>query len=90
MLGFMRVIVLGFIALTVVYFLVSIYSRSLRREKLEDMWAEDHPQGSDPVAREAFIAKGMADYDSSIRPRLVLLVYVIPTILAAILMYVIN
>ena len=38
-----RLIFFGFIGLTIVYFLVSIYSRSVRREKLEKAWAEDHP-----------------------------------------------
>ena len=35
MIGFIRLAVFGFIGLTVLYFLVSIYSRSTRREELE-------------------------------------------------------
>ncbi len=33
-----RLMVLGFVVLTVVYLVVSIYSRSVRREKLEKQW----------------------------------------------------
>lgn len=83
--GLIRLIIFGAIGLTVVYFLLSIYSRSLRREKLEDAWAEDHPQGGDDVARDAYIEKGMAEYESSLRPKLLLLVYVVPAVMVAVI-----
>lgn len=90
MFGFLRVVVLGFIALSVVYVLVSIYSRSVRREKLEKEWDSEHSGADDTAARETFVDRGMEDYDRSIRPKLILLVYVIPAILAGVLMAVIN
>lgn len=37
---FVRFAVVGFVLLTVIYVLISIYSRSVRRERLEDDWAE--------------------------------------------------
>lgn len=79
--GFVRLVIFGAIGMTVVYFLLSIYSRSIRREKLEDAWAEDHPQGGDTVEREAYIERGMAEYEGSLRPKLLLLVYVVPTVI---------
>jgi len=79
--GLVRLVFFGFIGLSVIYFLISIYSRSVRREKLEDRWGQDNPDGGDPTAREAFIDEGMARYNTGIRPKLILLVYVIPTIL---------
>ncbi|WP_137701243.1 hypothetical protein [Marimonas lutisalis] len=90
MFGFLRVLVIGFVVLSVVYFSVSLYSRSVRREKLEDQWDEDNPESDDSTARDAYVEQGMKEYDRSIRPKLILLVYVIPAILATILMVVIN
>lgn len=81
--GFVRLVIFGFIILTGIYFLVSIYSRSVRRERLEKHWAEKFPDGGDPAARDVFIADGMAQYHSSLRPKLILLVYVIPVGLVA-------
>ena len=82
-------LVVGFIVLTVVYVMVWFYSRSVRREKLEKEWDAENP-GGDPRAREEFVEKGMVDYHSSIRPKLILLVYVVPMLAAGLLMYLIN
>ena len=83
--GLIRLVIFGFIGLSVVYLLLSIYWRSLRKEKLENRWAEENPQGGDEVAREAYIERGMAEYESSARPKLLLLVYVVPTIFVAVI-----
>ncbi len=88
--GLVRLVVFGFLGLTVIYFALAWYSRSVRREKLENEWDADHPEGGDAGARDAFIEKGMAEYHSSIRPKLILLVYVIPVVAVALLMYLIN
>ena len=82
-----RLVVFGFIGLSVVYVLVSIYSRSVRREKLEDRWGQDNPDNKDEAAREAFINAGMDDYNSGIRRKLILLIYVIPAVLVAVIHY---
>lgn len=83
--GFLRLIVFGFIGLSIIYLMIAFYSRSVRREKLENQWAEDHPDGGDPIARDAFINEGMARYQSGIRPKLILLVYVVPMIMVAVI-----
>ena len=88
--GLLRLVVFGFLALTVIYFSVAWYSRSVRREKLENEWDADHSEDGDAAARDAFIEKGMAEYHSSIRPKLILLVYVIPILAVGLLMYLIN
>ena len=85
--GLIRLIFFGFIGLSVVYFMISIYSKSVRREKLEDRWGQDNPDSSDEAAREAFIERGMAEYNAGIRPKLILLVYVIPAIIVAVIHY---
>ncbi len=84
---FIRLIVGGFILLSVVYLVVSMYSRSIRREKLEDWWDEEPVEG---MTREAYIAQGMAKYESGLRKKLILLIFVIPPIVVGTIMYFIN
>lgn len=85
---FLRLIVFGFLGLSVVYICVSLYSRSVRLEKLEDEWDAD-PQGDD-AARQRFLDEGMAAYRSGLRRQLIWLVYIIPTVLIGIIMYMVN
>ncbi|RUS58838.1 hypothetical protein EGN72_18125 [Pseudorhodobacter sp. E13] len=86
MIGFMRLAVFGLIGLTVLYVLVSIYSRSTQREELEKEW--DAAQG--PGEREDYIAAGMAQYEKGLRKKLIWLVYVIPTIAVIAAVYLLN
>lgn len=83
--GLIRLVFFGFLGLSVVYFMISIYSKSVRREKLEDRWSEDNPDSKDETARKAFVDRGMHEYNTGIRPKLILLVYVIPTIIVAVI-----
>ncbi|MCB1328947.1 MAG: hypothetical protein KDK28_05635 [Maritimibacter sp.] len=90
MIGAIRLIVFGFLALSVVYLAVSFYSRSVRREKLEDRWAEDHPGDDDSLERDAYIEQGMIEYQQGLRRKLILLVYIIPAIAIAVTMFIVN
>jgi len=73
-LGWLRLAVMAMIALTVAYFLVSVYSRSVRREKLEKRWAAEKMEGD----RDAWIEAGMKAYDRGLKKRLLWLIYIIP------------
>ncbi len=84
--GILRMAVIGFVVLTVFYVLLSLYSRSVRREKLEKEWDEEVKTGD----RDAYIEKGMAEYESSLRRKLIVLVYVIPVLLVIGMLYAIN
>ena len=84
--GILRMAVIGFVVLTVFYVLLSLYSRSVRREKLEKEWDEEVKTGD----RDAYIKKGMAEYEGSLRRKLIVLVYVIPVLLVIGMLYVIN
>lgn len=86
MTAFIRLAVFGLIGLTVIYVLVSIYSRSLQREELEKEW--DAAQG--PGARDDYIAAGMQAYEQGLRKKLIWLVYVIPTLVVTALVYLLN
>lgn len=91
MIGLIRLAVVGFVLLTVVYVLVSIYSRSVRRERLEKDWDTDPAnEGRLPDERTAFIEAGMQAYRHSLRRRLIVLVYVVPLVAAAVTAYLVN
>lgn len=86
MIGMIRLAVFGFLGMTVMYFLLSIYSRSTQREELEKTW--DAAQG--PGERDAFIDAGMAAYEKGLRKKLIWLVYVIPTLAVIAAIYLLN
>lgn len=86
MIGIIRLMVFGLLALGVIFFLVSIYSRSIQREKLEDEWDKEVKTGD----RDAYIDEGMADYEGGLRKQLVWLVFVVPIFVVTGLVYVIN
>lgn len=92
--GLIRFVVVGFILLTVIYFCISIYSRSVRRERLEKAWDRDHAEaaadGGDDPARRAYIEEGMARYESGFRKKLIFLVYIVPVIAVAVILYMTN
>ena len=88
--GFVRLVLFGFIAMSVVYLSISVYSRSVRREKLENAWAEENVGSTDMAARDAYVAAGIAKYNASFRPKLIGLVYVIPTVIVMTIVYITN
>ena len=88
--GLIRLLVFGFVGLSVIYFAISVYSRSVRREKLEDEWAAAHPGDTDSAEREAFIDAGMVAYQTGIRPKLIGLVYVVPTVVVVAILIMTN
>jgi hypothetical protein len=84
--GWLRLALLGLVVLTVVYWLVSVYSRSVRREELEKDW-DAGPQDGD---RDAFIAEGLRHYQHGLRRKLILLVYIIPMVVVPAIIYILN
>jgi hypothetical protein len=79
--GWLRLAFVMYVMLTIIYFLTSIYSRSVRREKLEKEWDTDPArEGTLPDERTAFIEAGMVQYDKGLKKRLLWLIYVVPTI----------
>lgn len=84
--GLARLAVVLFIVQTVLFFLLRIYSRSLRREALEKQW----DRGGIAEDRAVFIRRGMEDHEKGLFLRLVWLVYVIPGALIAVAVYVLN
>ena len=85
--GLVRLVVFGFLFLSIIYLSLSWYSRSVRREKLENAWDEEQPEG---VSRDEYVANGITDYNEGLRPKLLLLVYVVPTVLVGTIVYLTN
>ena len=90
MMGIVRLVIFGLVALTVFYWLVSIYSKSVRREKLEKQWDGDPQNEGNRAGREPFIEAGMQAYQGSLRRKLIVLVYIIPICVVGTTIYLIN
>ncbi|MGB1390224.1 MAG: hypothetical protein ACPG61_15205 [Paracoccaceae bacterium] len=82
----LRLIFMLLIVLTVIYIVLSLWSRSTRRRKLNDYWDRKGLTGD----REAFVKRGLKQYDNSIRRKLLLGVYIVPLVVIAALIYVVN
>jgi len=81
-----RLIVVGFVVLTVIYLSLSFYSRSVRREKLRRKWDEDIRRGD----RDAYVRRGLKIYDRSLRRKLLWGVYIVPVVTIAVVIYLVN
>lgn len=86
MIGIIRLVVFGFLGLSVIYILVSIYSQSVRREKLEKKFDAGGVDGD----RDEYIKAGMIAYQHGLRRKLIWLVYVIPMAVIALTVYFVN
>jgi Ca2+/Na+ antiporter len=94
MIPIIRLVVFGFLLLSVLYVLVSIYSRSVRREKLEKAFdsgeaTKDLPDDVKPD-RASYIEGGMVAYQKGLRRQLIWLVYIIPMAVVAVTVYLVN
>lgn len=86
MVAFARLAVFGFIALTIIYFCLSIYSRSVRKGKLEEWWEE----AGRPGDKDDYIAAGLEEYEGSLRRKLIWGVYIVPIAAIALIIYFTN
>jgi len=86
MIGIIRSAVIGFVLLTVVYLIVAMYSRSVRREKLENKFDAGDVEGD----RNAYITDGMQAYEKGLKRRLIWLVYIVPAVIVITTVYLVN
>ncbi len=86
MIGFIRLFVMLFVALTVIYVSLSFYSRAVRRSKLKEKWHESKQL----VDRDTFVQRGLERYDGSIRRKLLLGVYIVPIVVIGVIIYLTN
>jgi len=81
-----RLLIIGFIVCTILYVVLSLYSRSVRRGKLREWWEEE----GRPDDLDTYIDKGLEEYDGSLRRKLILGVYVVPFSIVAAIIYFTN
>lgn len=75
-----------FVILTLFYWIIALWSRSVRKEKLEEAWdASDQSQD-----RDEYVQSGLSEYERGFRRKLIWLVYVIPLVIIIGLIYVTN
>ncbi|ARE41861.1 Cation/multidrug efflux pump [Rhodovulum sp. P5] len=86
MFAFLRFAVIGFVILSVIYVALSLYSRAVRRAKLKREWEDEIGYGD----RDVYVREGLEDYDSSLRRKLILGVYVVPVAVIGTIIYITN
>lgn len=86
MLFALRIILLALAVLTVVYICLMLYSRAVRKDRLEAQW----DAGGIETPRETFVRAGLEAQDRPVRRRLLLGVYVLPIVLLTVYIYVSN
>ena len=89
-LAFIKLLFFGLVGLSLIYWLVSIYSRSVRREKLEKQWDADPDTQVGIEGRDAFIERGLKEYERGFRKKLILLVYIVPVVLIVTIFIITN
>ena len=82
----LRLFLISFAVLSVFYIYFSLTQRYKHRKKLKEEFAENGETGD----LDDYIDKGMAEYEGSLRNKLILGVYIVPYALIAILIYVTN
>ena len=81
-----RLFAMMFVFLTIVYVCLSLYSRAVRKGKLEEQWFQEGQPGD----KESFVKEGLEDYSNSLRRKLLLGVYILPFTAVAVIIYVQN
>lgn len=85
-LGWLRMLAISLVLLTIVYWLTSIYSRSVRRERLEKRFDAGGVAGD----RTTYIEEGMRAYDKGLRKRLLWLIYIVPLTVMTVTVWWVN
>ncbi|UWQ90744.1 hypothetical protein QEZ52_18195 [Aliisedimentitalea scapharcae] len=83
---FRLLVVLLFIQ-TIAYIGLSLYSRSVRKGKLEAHWDKKDAMKGD---KDIFVERGLKRYDASFRRKLILGVYIVPWAGIVALIYIRN
>lgn len=87
MIGLIRNIVIIFLILTVVYVILSQWSRWRERVRLAEDYRAQTELFRQSETEDDFISRGMRRYNRSLRPKLFLSVYAIPGAIATLLVW---
>ncbi len=86
MLALLRLVVFGFLILSVIFVGISLYSRRVRSRKLAKEWEDEGRQGD----KDAYMQEGLVQYERSLRRKLIWLVYIVPLTAIVVIVYVTN
>lgn len=86
MVAMFRLMFIGFVLLSVVYIVLSIYARAVKRRALHEAFAQSGASGDEAE----FVQQGLQDYQKRLRRRLILGVYVVPLSVVALMVYLTN
>jgi len=86
MIVWIRNIILIILILTIIYAVLSFKARRQARDKL----IGDYAASDKTESKDEFLSKGLRHYQRSYRPKLVLLVYLIPLGVIGLLIYLAN
>ncbi|EYD77339.1 hypothetical protein Rumeso_01046 [Rubellimicrobium mesophilum DSM 19309] len=84
--AFLRVVVGFLVLLVMIYLALSVVLRLRERRRLAEEWEA----GDQLVERDTHLRDGMAEYDHSLRKRLLWLVIVAPMAALMLLLYLVN
>ncbi|MCY4179799.1 MAG: hypothetical protein OXC60_09835 [Litoreibacter sp.] len=84
--GILRLMAMAFVLMLIVYFVLSYWSRSVRKSKLEEEWE----LGTQAMDRDTFIKTGLEEYDGSLRRKLIFGVFIVPYLVIGLLVYIVN
>jgi hypothetical protein len=84
--GLIRLLVFGFVILTVIFVLWSLLARGAERRRLAQQWELEGMAGD----REAWMREGLAVYERSLRRKLIFGVYLVPLAVIGTIIYVVN
>ena len=82
-----RLLVLSAVVLTIVFVCVDAYLREGKRSELEAKWNSRKASGRAAIAGTDDIEAGVKAYSRSLRRRLVILIYLLPLLLIAAIVY---
>jgi len=87
MIALFRLLFVLLVLQTIAYVALSLYSRSVRKRKLEAHWEHKDAMKGD---KQAFVERGLKRYDQSFRRKLILGVYIVPWGAIVALIYIRN
>ncbi len=87
MIALFRLLLVGLIVLTVIYWALLVYARSVRRVRLEKEYDEGSVDGDVRGHRDDYIAQGMAAYERGLKRKLLWLVYILPVAAVVVLVW---
>ncbi|MFT5004590.1 MAG: Ca2+/Na+ antiporter [Paracoccaceae bacterium] len=90
MIGAIRLFAMAFLLLSVVFVYISLRQKYRCRRELEANFDAKAAPDTSEKDRDAYIEAGLAEYEGSLRRKLIFGIYVVPLIGVALMIYVTN